>query len=93
MSRYPEGFKALGVAYHRNGIGAEGFHVVRFTMREDGKTHRMVGIVFEAEGRVAVLDVDETQAGNIAFAGGNSWRGDVYEHSLRQAIEDDRNDP
>lgn len=76
------------VAYHRNGVGGEGFHVVRFTAREDDQVHHMVGIVFDGVGQCAVLDVHQTAAGNIAFGQGNSWRGDVYEAALRRAIEE-----
>jgi hypothetical protein len=88
------------VAYHRNGVAGEGFHVVRFSFTEGGMPHpnlvgavvggkphpNMVGIVFDGGGRVAVLDADLTAAGNIAFAMGNSWRGDQFEADLRDAI-------
>jgi hypothetical protein len=87
------------IAYHRNGVAGEGFHVVRFSFTEGGmphpnlvgaviggKFHNMVGIVFDGGGRVAVLDADLTAAGNIAFAMGNSWRGDQFEDDLRDAI-------
>ena len=78
------------VAYHRNGMGGEGFHVVRFAWdeAESSSLRNMVGIVFEGSGRVAVLDADLTAMGNIAFAGGNSWRGDHFEAVLRHAIKD-----
>ena len=77
------------VAYHRNGVGGEGFHVVRFAWdeAESSSLRNMVGIVFEGSGRVAVLDADLTAMGNIAFAMGNSWRGDHFEAVLREAIE------
>ena len=38
--------KILEVAFHRNGVAGEGFHVVRF--KSDDQT--MAGIVFEASG-------------------------------------------
>lgn len=91
------------VAYHRNGVAGEGFHVVRFTLTEGGMPHpnlvgavvggvvhpHMVGIVFDsAAGRVAVLDADMVVVGgNIAFARGNSWRGDQFEGTLRDSIK------
>ena len=75
-------------AYHRNGISGEGFYVVRFKWR-DGRNYRnMVATIFEGRGRLAVLDTDETAKGNIAFAKGNSWRGDYFEPDLRAAICD-----
>ena len=77
------------VAYHRNGIGGAGFHVVTFTDSEAelGPIHgaAMVGIVFEEEGRVAVFDRVLLGKGEIGF-GVNSWRGDHYEPILRRAI-------
>jgi hypothetical protein len=78
----------LHIAYHRNGIGGEGFYVVTFNYRESRVTgtHHMVATVFETPGTVSVLDVDMLTQDNIAFAGGNSWRGDVFEAELRQAI-------
>ena len=82
--------KVKEIAYHRNGICGEGFHVVTFTQAEYGQTHNMLGILFEGSGRCAVLDVDQTAAGNIAFANGNSWRGDHFEDDLRKAITEDQ---
>ena len=46
----------------------------------------MVATIFDARGAVAVLAIDETAAGNVAFANGNSWRGDEFENRLRAAI-------
>lgn len=77
------------IAFHRNGVCGIGFHVVLFA---DGKNKNMVGIVFPEPGAVAVLDTKMTAKGNIAFARGNSWRGDYYESYLRAAIEDDENE-
>ena len=84
--------KIKKIASHRNGIRGNGFYVVLFTSKEKGdKLRNMVAIVFPESGDVAVLDVDETQAGNIEFANGNSWRGDEFEPTLRKAIEDYEN--
>jgi len=74
--------KILEVAHHRNGIAGGPFYVVRF--KNDDQT--MVGIVFEASGHVAVLDIDLLHQGVIAFSE-NSWRGDEFEPCLRRAIE------
>lgn len=73
------------IAHHRNGIAGAPFYVVLFTDPEEG-SKPMVGIVFEPEYHVAVLELTQALAGNVAFAEGNSWRGDVYEPRLRQAI-------
>lgn len=75
------------IDYHRNGISGEGFHVVLFSFRdEERRVRRMVATVFPGAGRVAVLDRDLTADGNVAFAMGNSWRGDWFEPTLRRAI-------
>lgn len=81
------------VCRHRNGVGGNGFHVVLFSFRSGGQTHRMVACVFEERGNVAVLDIAETALGNIGFAEGNSWRGDEFESQLRDAIERECNQP
>lgn len=82
--------KVHEVAYHRNGIGGEGFWAVTFTAYVDGEVREMVATVFEKAGHVAVLDVDVLagtvrRPGTVAF-GTNSWRGDVFESELRNAI-------
>lgn len=69
------------LAFHRNGICGAPFHVVLFHAGDI----RMVGIVFDEKYHCAVLDVDKLAAGDIAFRS-NSWRGDSFEPTLRQAI-------
>lgn len=70
------------IAHHRNGISGAPFHVVIFHERDVG---RMLGIVFDEDRQVAVLQLDRLTAGDIAF-GSNSWRGDEFEPILRSAI-------
>ena len=76
------------VAYHRNGVSGMGFYVLTFTWRESrrGPGRRMVATVFEERGQLAVLDIDALTQDNIAFAQGNSWRGDEFEAALREHI-------
>lgn len=78
------------VAYHRNGVSGIGFHVITFVWHDTNATpsihRRMVATVFPEAGAIAVLDVDQTAAGNIAFAKGNSWRGDYFEKAIREEI-------
>jgi hypothetical protein len=76
--------KIIDIASHRNGICGAPFHAVIF---EDcgPEGSRKVGIVFGEPHHCAVLDIVKLAAGDIAF-GSNSWRGDHYEASLRQAI-------
>lgn len=82
------------ISYHRNGVAGRGFYVVNFHWRDEGskKQRRMLATVFAEEdytpnGLLSVLDIDETNQGNIAFAQGNSWRGDDFELSLLRAIQ------
>ena len=79
------------VKWHRNGISGEGFHVVLFGWVDGKKNRKMVATVFGANEkkpsmRTAVFDRDELAAGNVAFAGGNSWRGDYFAEALNDAI-------
>ena len=77
--------RILNIDYHRNGVGGAPFHAIVFRDRStEGSTK--LGIVFEAESHVAVLDIAKLAGGDIAF-GSNSWRGDHYEKRLREAIE------
>lgn len=71
----------LEVAYHRNGIASNGFHVIRFKFDGDD----FVAVVFDEPGNVAVLNLDLLPC--IKF-GSNSWRGDEFEKSLRDAIKE-----
>lgn len=72
------------VAFHRNGVGGEGFHAILFEDRENGL---MVASVFEGQGRVAVYSVPGLSTVGVKF-GPNSWRGDYYETDLREAINE-----
>lgn len=117
--------KVHQVAYHRNGVGGEGFHAVVFDHENehcancnsfDGfgwvdaagvvqpchgcgstkskiSTQKMLGIVFDGPGRVAILDIDKLTDPAIGVAfGENSWRGDRFEAELRAAIESNPSD-
>ena len=73
--------RIIGHDYHRNGISGVGFTVVLF----DSEFGRMVAIQFDDASQcyTACLNVEETAAGNIEFASGNSWRGDQVADSLK----------
>lgn len=75
------------VSYHRNGISGAGFHAVLFDWQDGKQLRRMVASVFDQAGNCAVYEVAALGEGNIAFAGGNSWRGDEFEPALRAAIK------
>lgn len=66
------------VRYHRNGCFGEGFHTVSFTEGRGQRRRFRRAVVFEGEGRVAVLDLNDA---------GLRFRGDQYEPALRAAIE------
>jgi hypothetical protein len=70
--------------YHRNGISGAPFHVVLFDDVDD-ENSRKIGILFDARHHCAVIDVVRLSAGIIGF-GFNSYRGDVFEPSLRAAL-------
>ncbi len=79
--------KVTELSYHRNGICGEGFYAVLFDWDDEGTRRKMVASVFDGKGRCAVYDVAQLADGNIAFAQGNSWRGDNFEPELRKAIK------
>ena len=94
-SRHPrKSYSAYGttvhvdeIAHHRNGIAGEPFYVVKF--QDSAMPERkMVGVVFKKKYETAVFDRRELGKGNIAFAEGNSWRGDHYDEPLRAAIQE-----
>ena len=74
--------KIINVAYHRNGVAGNGFHVVHFRSGRDN----MYGVVFEEKGNVAVFNQKLLSEGVIE-AGVNSYRGDDYEAFLRWAVQ------
>jgi hypothetical protein len=75
--------KIIEASYHRNGIEGMGFYAILFNDKENGK---MLAHLFDEEGYCAVTKVKELSKDNIAFACGNSWRGDVFEASLRPLL-------
>ena len=76
---------ALHIDRHRNGICGAPFTAIVF--RDTGKQASLkIGIVFDAPGHTAVLDIAKLTACDVKF-GSNSWRGDQYEPHLRQAID------
>src|SRR3546814_15634631 len=82
----PSYLKNKQVAHHRNGVGGVPLYVVLFQFRDDTVVRNMMAIVMPEEMTTAVLDVDQTAAGNVAFGEGNSWYGDQFDKELRQAV-------
>jgi lipopolysaccharide biosynthesis protein len=78
----------LDASFHRNGVGGVGFHAIIFKYQEDGKTYGpMIASLFDEPGYCAVYSIEKLQEKNIAFARGNSFRGDVFEDLLRPALK------
>jgi hypothetical protein len=76
--------KVKELAWHRNGVGGEGFYAVLFTWfdGEDREAH-MLAHVFDGLGQCAVHCLDK----KTVKIGVNSWRGDHFEPELRKAIK------
>jgi len=80
--------------YHRNGVCGEPFYAALFTAEADipddpnrCREARFLGIVFDEPGQCAVICLDKIDTHGVEFGeGGNSWRGDLYEPALRNAI-------
>lgn len=77
--------KIKSASWRRNGICGIGFYAILFNDSQEGD---MVASLFDEPGYCAVYKLDELVAGNIAFANGNSWRGDQYESVLRPLLEE-----
>ena len=73
------------IAFHRNGVGGNGFHAIRFT--EKGQPGEFLAIVFEEPGDVAVINA--WSLAEFGVGHGNKWRGDIFEDTLREAIAAD----
>lgn len=74
------------VAYHRNGVSGDGFHVVTFHHgRGTEKRENKIAVVFGSRHSIAVFDRDKLGAGEIA-SGKNSWDGPEFEDEVRAAI-------
>jgi hypothetical protein len=72
------------VSWHRNGVSGEGFYSILFHYKPEKVD--MVASLFDEAGYCAVYSIPELIKGNIAFANGNSWRGDEFEYILRPAV-------
>ena len=77
--------KIINASWHRNGVGGVGFYAVLFDDCDNG---RMVASLFDEPGYCAIYSVEELDKGNVAFACGNSWRGDQYESELRPLLKE-----
>jgi len=75
--------KVEQIAYHRNGVSGNGFHAVLFKAKDGG--HKMLSIVFDEPGSVAVIDLELIPEHGVTF-GQNSFRGDNFAPELRDAI-------
>ncbi|APR53123.1 hypothetical protein CA223_04060 [Sphingomonas koreensis] len=72
--------RILEVAYHRNGCAGEPFYAIRFRYQRQ----LLLGFVFDCPDRIVVID--PLAAAETVASGVNSWRGDLYEATLRNAV-------
>lgn len=78
----------LEVEHNRNGISGLGFYAIRFLWKPDGvaEPENFLATLFDEPGACAVIGLDRITAHGVAFAGGNLWRGDLFEQQLRDAV-------
>ena len=76
-------------SWHRNGVCGAPFCAVRFQWNPGDGTGKenFVATLFDEPGHCAILSVDRLETHGVAFANGNSWRGDQFEPRLRKLIE------
>ncbi len=79
--------KIVNASYHRNGICGMGFYAILFKDLEEDKKDLMVASLFDESGYCSVYSVKELVKENIAFANGNSFRGDRFEGELRPLLK------
>lgn len=81
--------KIIEASFHRNGVCGAPFYAVLFEDRENEEEadRLMIASIFEEPFTCAVYSVARLQDKNIAFAMGNSWRGDEYEAELRPLLD------
>lgn len=79
----------IDASYHRNGVCGIGFYAVLFEDHDaqDAKDKLKVASLFDERGYCAVYSVERLTEKNVAFARGNSWRGDQFEAALRPLVE------
>jgi hypothetical protein len=79
----------IDMDFHRNGVAGMPFQVA--LVDDPTESDVKLVIMFEAEGHTAVLSLDRLiQNEDISF-GSNSYRGDQYEHALRETMWSDEN--
>ena len=85
------------IDYHRNGVGGEGFYVVKFHDRSDSETddkvcrRDLIAVVFvqrdadgytDAEATIQTCRIAVLEPANV----GARWRGDVFAPDIVKAI-------
>lgn len=76
------------IEYHRNGVCGVGFNAVLFTIDhtdDRGYPGNYLAIVFPDAQETAVINLDRIAEHGVTF-GDNSWRGDLFNQELREAI-------
>jgi len=78
-------------SFHRNGVGGLGFYAIRFQWKPDDADdpENFLATLFDEAGACAVISLDRIEKCGVAFAQGNSWRGDHFEKELRRIVKED----
>ena len=86
----------LGMDHHRNGVCGDPFKVAVYMAEVDGVKRKMVTVRFrENDGETlsktttCTFDVDCLVQGDVAFAEGNSWRGDHFAIATEDIFKED----
>lgn len=82
--------KIQEASFHRNGVGGLGFYAIRFKYQPDDadEPENFLATLFDEDGACAVISLDRLEKCGVAFAKGNSWRGDHFEPELRRLIKE-----
>jgi len=81
---YKPNITIKAASWHRNGISGQGFYAILFDDSEHGP---MVASLFDDPTYCAVYSIAELNKGNVEFANGNSWRGDVYADAINEKLQ------
>ena len=82
MEKRPIDISVKSISKHKNGTCKE-FHVVLFFY----SGLNMQAIVFAEPGNISVLNSDKVKTGEIDTWSLNSWKGEMFEDTLRKCIE------
>ncbi len=83
--------RIVDASWHRNGVCGVGFYAILFEDLDEDVSpidKLKIASLFDEPGYCAVYSVGRLEERNVAFARGNSWRGDQYAAVLRPLLEE-----